>query len=295
MSWGRSRGPIRSLACCGCSRGEGNREGVLPEEAPTIADMRAVRGKRQLTMLRVLTLEELEAAERAGVGIVSVPPDLMLDPRFRDAAPGISSRCPATISMKSAAGRFCAPAFRLYKATADAVYCSAGFNTRGRADDAIPFGHVGLIPSRRHLDRRLSRRSKTAQERDGSVRGGEEVRKRQAPSGLKSRSSRWRWRGRSASGTSLFLISMGSGVRCGRSISLRRRRPWHKLWVMPRHSKVYRNFAAEYDRLQRERVAAFSEWPTSTARRFRRRNASSTWTPRNGGLPPTCRDPPLSV
>jgi len=29
---------------------------------------------------------------------------------------------------------------------------------------------------------------------------------------------------------------------------------------MPRHSKVYRNFAAEYDRLQEERVAAFSEF-----------------------------------
>ena len=29
---------------------------------------------------------------------------------------------------------------------------------------------------------------------------------------------------------------------------------------MPRHSKVYRNFAAEYDRLQAERVAAFSEF-----------------------------------
>jgi 3-methyl-2-oxobutanoate hydroxymethyltransferase len=29
---------------------------------------------------------------------------------------------------------------------------------------------------------------------------------------------------------------------------------------MPRHSKVYRNFAAEYDRLQGERVASFSEF-----------------------------------
>ena len=29
---------------------------------------------------------------------------------------------------------------------------------------------------------------------------------------------------------------------------------------MPRHSKVYRNFAAEYDRLQAERVAAFKEF-----------------------------------
>jgi 3-methyl-2-oxobutanoate hydroxymethyltransferase len=61
----------------------------LTRRRPTIVDMRAMKGKRQLTMLRVLTLEELEAAERAGVDIVSVPPDLMLDPRFRDAAPGI--------------------------------------------------------------------------------------------------------------------------------------------------------------------------------------------------------------
>jgi 3-methyl-2-oxobutanoate hydroxymethyltransferase len=29
---------------------------------------------------------------------------------------------------------------------------------------------------------------------------------------------------------------------------------------MPRHSKVYRNFAAEFDRLQKERLAAFSEF-----------------------------------
>jgi len=29
---------------------------------------------------------------------------------------------------------------------------------------------------------------------------------------------------------------------------------------MPRHSKVYRNFAAEFERLQNERVAAFSEY-----------------------------------
>ena len=28
----------------------------------------------------------------------------------------------------------------------------------------------------------------------------------------------------------------------------------------PRHAKVYRNFRAEYDRLQRERIAAFKEF-----------------------------------
>ena len=121
----------------------------MTRRRPTIADMRAMKGKRQLTMLRVLTLEELEAAERADVDIVSVPPDLMLDPRFRDAAPGIFAM-PGDNFYELAAPDFVRWAFRLYKATADAVYCSAGFNTvRRLAEDAIPvIGHVGLIPSR---------------------------------------------------------------------------------------------------------------------------------------------------
>jgi 3-methyl-2-oxobutanoate hydroxymethyltransferase len=34
---------------------------------------------------------------------------------------------------------------------------------------------------------------------------------------------------------------------------------------MPRHAKVYRNFAAEFDRLQRERVAAFREFIADVA------------------------------
>ena len=32
------------------------------------------------------------------------------------------------------------------------------------------------------------------------------------------------------------------------------------LYIPPRHAKAYRNFAEEYRRLQRERIAAFSEY-----------------------------------
>jgi 3-methyl-2-oxobutanoate hydroxymethyltransferase len=38
----------------------------MARKRPTVADLRAMKGKRQLTMLRVMTLEEAEAAERAG-------------------------------------------------------------------------------------------------------------------------------------------------------------------------------------------------------------------------------------
>lgn len=53
---------------------------------PTIADLRALKGKRQLSMLRVETLEEAAAAQEAGVDLLSVPPAL-LGPAFREAAP----------------------------------------------------------------------------------------------------------------------------------------------------------------------------------------------------------------
>ncbi|RUZ54213.1 3-methyl-2-oxobutanoate hydroxymethyltransferase, partial [Mesorhizobium sp. M7A.F.Ca.CA.004.05.2.1] len=53
----------------------------MSRKRPTVADLRAMKGKRQLTMLRVLTMDEAEAAERAGVDIVSVPPELVLNPQ----------------------------------------------------------------------------------------------------------------------------------------------------------------------------------------------------------------------
>ena len=52
----------------------------MGRKRPTIADLRAIKGKRQLTMLRVTTMEEAEAAERAGVDIASITPELILDP-----------------------------------------------------------------------------------------------------------------------------------------------------------------------------------------------------------------------
>lgn len=52
----------------------------------TVADLLSEKGKRQLTMLRVTSLEEADAAEKAGIDIVSVPPSL-LGPVFREIAP----------------------------------------------------------------------------------------------------------------------------------------------------------------------------------------------------------------
>jgi len=233
----------------------------MSRKRPTIADLRAIRGKRQLTMLRVLNLDELEAAERAGIDIVSVPPELMLDRRFRDAAPGIFAMPGDNFFEIGTADDFVRWAFRLYKAGADAVYCSAGFATVKRlADDAIPvIGHVGLIPSRATWTGGFKAVGKTAEaamqifdavkqyEAAGAFGAEIEVVPVEVATAICAR-------------TSLFLISMGSGTGCDAQYLFADDVLGQNRGHMPRHSKVYRNFAQEYDRLQAERVAAFKEF-----------------------------------
>jgi 3-methyl-2-oxobutanoate hydroxymethyltransferase len=48
----------------------------MSRKRPTVADIRAMKGKYQYSMLRAETVEELEAAEKAGIDMVSVPPSL---------------------------------------------------------------------------------------------------------------------------------------------------------------------------------------------------------------------------
>ncbi|TIM29434.1 MAG: 3-methyl-2-oxobutanoate hydroxymethyltransferase [Mesorhizobium sp.] len=233
----------------------------MSRKRPTVADLRAMKGKRQLTMLRVLTMDEAEAAERAGVDIVSVPPELVLDPQYRDAAPSLFTMPGDNFYEIGTADDFVRWAFRLYKASADAVYCSAGFATVKRlADDNIPvIGHVGLIPSRATWTGGFKAVGKTA---DSAMQIFETVKQYEAAGAIgaeievvpvevaKAISER----------TSLIMLSMGAGTGCDAQYLFADDILGQNRGHMPRHSKVYRNFAAEYDRLQAERIAAFSEY-----------------------------------
>ncbi|RWM76353.1 MAG: 3-methyl-2-oxobutanoate hydroxymethyltransferase [Mesorhizobium sp.] len=233
----------------------------MSRKRPTIADLRAMKGKRQLTMLRVLTMDEAEAAERAGIDIVSVPPELVLNPQYRDAAPSLFTMPGDNFYEIGTADDFVRWAFRLYKASADAVYCSAGYATVKRlADDAIPvIGHVGLIPSRATWTGGFKAVGKTA---DSAMQIFEAVKQYEAAGAVgaeievvpvevaKAISER----------TSLIMLSMGAGTGCDAQYLFADDILGQNRGHVPRHSKVYRNFAAEYDRLQAERVAAFAEY-----------------------------------
>ena len=68
------------------------------DKRPTIADLLSMKGKRQLTMLRVETLEEAEAADKAGIDMLSIPFEI-LGPQFREACPtcfAMAGKAPGT-------------------------------------------------------------------------------------------------------------------------------------------------------------------------------------------------------
>lgn len=228
---------------------------------PTIQDLRANRGTHQYAMLRVETLDEAEAAERAGVELLSVPPALLMDPRFRDAAPSAFA-CPGD-NFYNIGGpeKMLDWALTMVRHGADAVYCSGSVAAiRLLADHAVPVcGHVGLIPSKatwtggfkavgKTLDQaQMIYRQCKALEEAGAFAVEIEVVPQSITDAI-------------AEHTDLFLISMGAGPGGHAQYMFSDDVLGQTTGKVPRHAKRYRDFAAEYARLHRDRIAAYGEF-----------------------------------
>jgi 3-methyl-2-oxobutanoate hydroxymethyltransferase len=227
---------------------------------PTVADLLEMRGKRQLTMLRVTTMEEAAAAEEASIDILSVPPALM-GPEFREAAPTPFAIPGLEYGDFISAEDYIRAAFTALKAGGDAVYCAASLQTiRRMRDEGIPVcGHLGLIPSKatwtggfRAVGKTVASaleiwRQTKALEEAGAFAAEIEVVPAEVSSAISAK-------------TSMFMISMGAGSGCDAQYLFAEDVLGANRGHYPRHAKAYRNFASEYDRLQQERVAAFREF-----------------------------------
>ena len=233
---------------------------------PTIADLRARKGKGQLTMLRVMSLEEAAAAEAAGIDIVSVPAELVTHPQYREAAPTLFSMTGQTHLEAGTKDDYLRWACKVMLAGADAVYCSGGLGTVEHvAREHIPVvGHVGLVPSRATWTGGMKAVAKTAK---GAVALLDEVRAYESagafaveievvPVEVATEISHR---------VGLLLWSMGAGPGCDAQYLFAEDILGTNRGHMPRHSKIYRNFAAEHDRLQAERIAAFREFIADVA------------------------------
>ena len=236
---------------------------LRPRKKYTVYDLQRLKGKRCLTHIHVKSPEEAGAAEAAGVDLMSCsfdsPEAQARLPRLVAAAPNsfLSAASPHGLASPEEAIRV---GFRALELGASSVYCSASpFIIEAMARERIPVvGHLGMVP--RHVTwtgyRAIGKTVEEAKElyqrmKDLENAGAYAAELEVVPHNL----ARFL-----CSQTRLILMSLGSGSGCDTQFLFSDDILGDYEERLPRHAKAYRNFAEEHRRLQRERIAAFSEY-----------------------------------
>ena len=226
----------------------------------TVADLQAQKGQRQMSMLFVDTLDEAQAASAAGIDILSII-DPVFTPEMREAAGGCFVQCGLPYGVLCTYEDYLRAAHAAIMRGADCVYCAASLEIIAKlAAEGIPVvSHVGLIPSKATWTGGFKAVGKTAQsaiqvynhvkqlEAAGAIGAELEVVPDRVAAEISKR-------------TSLIMLSMGAGAGGDAQYLFAEDVLGYTRGHRPRHAKVYRNFRAEYDRLQAERIAAFKEF-----------------------------------
>ena len=223
----------------------------------SVESLVAIRGKRVLPKLRVETLDEAAAAEIAGIDLISVPPSLLFDPRFREVAPNAFTIPGDNFWEIGGPDDYLRWAMPLFKHGADCIYCQGSLaSVRLLADHGIPVcGHVGLVPPKttwtggakavgKSLDKaKLVWEQCAAYEDAGAFAVEIEVVPEEITEIIAQR-------------TNLFLISMGGGSKGHAQYLFSEDVLGENDNHMPRHAKKYADFLGEYRRLQDMRIDA---------------------------------------
>ena len=226
----------------------------------TVADLRALKGVRQLSMVYVENTDEARACAEAGIDVLSIERHLW-DAEMREAAGDCFVQVGLPFGVLATTDDYLRAGHDAIGSGADACYCAASIEVISRlAAEGIPVvGHVGLIPSRRTWTGGFRAVGKTVEsalevwkgvralEAAGAFAAEIEV----VPPEIATEISRR---------TSLVMFSMGAGAGCDAQYLFSCDLLGYTRGHLPRHAKVYRDFASEFDRLQRERVAAFNEF-----------------------------------
>jgi 3-methyl-2-oxobutanoate hydroxymethyltransferase len=225
-----------------------------------VADLLALKGRRQLIMLHVESVDEAAAADEAGVDILSIDAPLW-SPQFRRAAPRAFVCVGLMYGELATTEDYLRASFAAMSIGADSVYSASSLETisRMRAEGIPVCGHTGLIPDRRTWTggfRAVGRTTESAmmvyhQVKDLEQAGAFCAEIEVVPARVAAEISKR---------TSMLLLSMGSGAGCDAQYLFAEDVLGINRGHIPRHAKVYRDFRGEYDRLQAERVSAFKEY-----------------------------------
>ncbi len=228
--------------------------------ALTVKDLLEAKGKRPLAYVQVAREEEAVAASDAGmdmIGTAFIPERA----HFARAVPHSHFQFGMPWGKHAHATEVLRDAMAAMQAGAQSVYCGMSPTVvEVLAREGVPvICHVGLVPPKatwtggyRAVGRTLEQaRMLWRQVQDFESAGAFAVEMEVVAANLATEIT-----GR----TSMLTISLGSGGGCDAQYLFSADLLGENRGHIPRHAKSYRNFAAERDRLQQERIAAYREY-----------------------------------
>ena len=228
--------------------------------ALTVKDLLDAKGKRQLAYVQVAREEEAIAASDAGmdmIGTAFIPERA----HFAKAVPNSHFQFGMPWGKHADATEVLRDAMAAMQAGAQSVYCGMSPHiVEVLAREGVPvICHVGLVPPKatwtggyRAVGRTLDQAMMVWQQvKDFEAAGALAVEMEVVAANLATEIT-----GR----TSMLTISLGSGGGCDAQYLFSADLLGENRGHIPRHAKTYRNFAAERDKLQAERVAAYKEY-----------------------------------
>ena len=240
----------------------------------TVYDLLKLKGVRQIHEVYVNNVEEAIAAEEAGIDMICTAYDMphhgifgKLDDvkRIRDAAPNTHLMSAAPEKSYATADEAVRAAYKLLSIGCDSFYTnnSSSIIKSLRKEKVPVISHVGLIPG--HVNwiggfRAIGKNAKEAiqvlehaLELDDAGAIGLEV-EVVPPKVAKIITKK----------VKLLTISMGSGSGCDGQYLFSQDILGYNTGHVPRHSRIYRNFKKEFDKLHVERVNAYKEFIKDT-------------------------------
>lgn len=240
----------------------------------TVYDMLQLKGKKQIHDVYVNNVEEAAAAEEAGIdmivsaygmpqhGIYGTFDDIK---RIREAAPNTHLMSAAPERSFATADEAVRAAYKLLSIGCDSFYTNNSSEIiKALKRERVPVvSHVGLIPGHANWIGGFRAIGKTAKEAIDVLEHAMELDDAGAIA-LEVEVVPPKVAEIITKKVKLLTISMGSGSLCDGQYLFSQDMLGYNTGHVPRHSKIYRNFKKEYDKLHNERVAAYKEFVNDT-------------------------------
>jgi 3-methyl-2-oxobutanoate hydroxymethyltransferase len=226
----------------------------------TVKELLGLKGVRQITFVQVTLGEEVIAASAAGMDMIGTG--------FRPETRNFPSLVPEShFQFGLAWGRHASAeealreAMQAMEAGAESIYCAMSPQVvEVLAREGVPvIAHVGLVPPKATWVGGMRAVGRSA-EQAGQVYRDSKSFESAGAFALEMEVVPARVAEEITKQVSILTISLGSGQNCDATYLFSADLLGENRGHIPRHAKVYRNFAQERDRLQQERIAAYGEY-----------------------------------